>query len=65
MFNYDSDALRQLSRERADELAQAYRQSPRAAVRESRLRETRRRRARLLGFLSRVRSLDRAATYRS
>jgi hypothetical protein len=61
MFSYDSDALRQFSGERADELARAYRQSREAAARQSRSRRMRRRRARLQGVLARVRVLYRAS----
>jgi hypothetical protein len=61
MFSYDSDALRQLSGERADELARAYQRSQRGARRQSRAGGMRRRRARLLGVLARVRVLYRAS----
>jgi hypothetical protein len=62
MFNYDSDALRQFSGERADELAKAYRRAQRAEARESRPRRVQRRRARLLDVLARMKVLDRAAS---
>jgi hypothetical protein len=62
MFSYDSDALRQFSGERADELARAYRRAPRSEARESRSGRSRRRRARVLGVLARVRVLYRAAS---
>jgi hypothetical protein len=62
MFNYDSDALRELSRERADELARAYRQAQPVEARDSRSRDVRRRRARVVSFLARMRVVDRAAS---